>query len=206
MIPVWDQGKLFGFDLGAIYYYSLLATKQYFSVDLPGDAFAYYALFRYSRVLDRLTYLGSFGGANNWKPVLIDAENGSVVETSSSSAVSIGVVPDQGGCLIDFANSALMVGFTSDNARLFSVLLTATDIAPAYESASGWEGYSSLQCITPGAVRGSDADFYVCADTDLVKITLTSQGTLKSTSVLASFADDLRYCVYDDDGDLVVWT
>ncbi|WP_292090440.1 hypothetical protein, partial [Mesorhizobium sp.] len=26
------------------------------------------------------------------------------------------------------------------------------------------------------------------------------------TSVLASFSDDLRYAIYDDDGDLVVWT
>ncbi|TIR00826.1 phage tail protein [Mesorhizobium sp.] len=206
MIPVWDQGKLFGFDLGAIYYYSIFAAKQYFSVDLPPDAFAYYALFRYSRTLDRLTYLGSFDDVHNWKPVLIDAETGAIVETSSSSAISTGIVPDQGGCLVDFASSALVVGFSSDNARLFSVLLTATDIAPAFESASGWEGYASLQCITPGAVRGSDADFYVCADTDLVKVTLTSQGTLKSTAVVASFADDLRYCIYDDDGDLVVWT
>ncbi|RWK12541.1 phage tail protein [Mesorhizobium sp.] len=206
MIPVWDQGKLFGFDLGAVYYYSLPATKQYFSVDLPPDAFGYYTLFRYSRVLDRLTYLGSFDGLHSWKPVLIDAETGAIVESSSSSVISSGIIPTQAGCLVDFPASALVVGFTSDSTQLFSVLLTATDISPAWQSASGWEGYSSLQCITPGTVRGANADFYVCADADLVKVTFTSQGTLLSWSVLASFADDLRYAVYDDDGDLVVWT
>ncbi|RWG72108.1 MAG: hypothetical protein EOQ68_29735 [Mesorhizobium sp.] len=60
--------------------------------------------------------------------------------------------------------------------------------------------------MTPGAVRGSDADFYFCADSDLVKVTFASQGQLLATSVLASFSDDLRYAIYDDDGDIVVWT
>ncbi|WP_292579810.1 hypothetical protein, partial [Mesorhizobium sp.] len=73
-----------------------------------------------------------------------------------------------------------------------------------YQSTASWEGYSDIQCVTPGPVSG-DAVFYFCADNDLVKATFTSQGTLKSTVVLATFADALRYAVYDD-GDLVVWT
>ncbi|WP_292294266.1 hypothetical protein, partial [Mesorhizobium sp.] len=33
----------------------------------------------------------------------------------------------------------------------------------------------------------------------------TALGTIKSTTVVATLADDLRYAVYDD-GDVVVWT
>ncbi|WP_292090726.1 hypothetical protein, partial [Mesorhizobium sp.] len=40
----------------------------------------------------------------------------------------------------------------------------------------------------------------------MVKVTFASQGQLLATSVLASFSDDLRYAIYDDDGDIVVWT
>ncbi|TIN65591.1 MAG: hypothetical protein E5Y26_04610 [Mesorhizobium sp.] len=206
MIPVWDQGKLFGFDNADVYLYSIYATKQYFSFDLPGDAFTTYSCFRYSRVLDRLVYLASFGGVNNWKPVLIDGSTGTVIETSSASAIASGVIPEQGGCLVDFNTSALVVGFTTSSDQIFSVMLTVDDITPVYQSGTGWEGYSSIQCVTPGAVRGSDADFYFCADSDLVKVTFASQGQLLATSVLASFSDDLRYAIYDDDGDIVVWT
>ncbi|RVD69975.1 MAG: hypothetical protein E5V62_06075 [Mesorhizobium sp.] len=59
--------------------------------------------------------------------------------------------------------------------------------------------------MTPGEVRGSELDFWFCADADLVKVTLTALGTFKSSTVVASLSDDLRYAVYDD-GDLVLWT
>jgi hypothetical protein len=205
MIPVWDQGKLFGFDGGAVYYYSIFATKEYFSFDIPSDAFGYYVLFRYSRTLDRLLYMGSFDGTSSWQPVLFDASNGSIIESSSDIAVTPGTIASQGGCLVDFSAAAILVGFTSNNAKIFSVLVEVTNITPVFASAANWEGYSDIQCATPGENRGSEVDIYICADVDLVKVTFGSTGVIKTTAVLATFSDNLRYAVYDD-GDLVVWT
>ncbi|TIO62936.1 phage tail protein [Mesorhizobium sp.] len=205
MIPVWDQGKLYGFDTAPdAYLYSIYSVSQYFSLDLPADALSYYALFRYSRVLDRLVYLGAFTSLGSWNAILLDGSTGAAVDTVSGVVPSSGISGDP-GCLIDFATSALLVG-VSDDVSLFSVLMTAADISLAYASAEGWGGYSTVQCVTPGAVRGSDADFYLCADADLVKAVFTSTGILKSTSVIATLPNNLRYAVYDDDGDIVVWT
>ncbi|WP_189413816.1 hypothetical protein, partial [Mesorhizobium sp. M00.F.Ca.ET.217.01.1.1] len=64
-------------------------------------------------------YLASFGGVNNWKPVLIDGSTGTVIETSSASAIASGVIPEQGGCLVDFNTSALVVGFTTSSDQIF---------------------------------------------------------------------------------------
>lgn len=205
MIPVWDQGKLFGFDNSPdVFLYSIYSIGQYFSFDLPGDGpISHYALFRYSRALDRIVYLGSFDGFTAWKAFLVDGSTGAAIETSSANAANHAIGGDP-GCLIDFSTSALLVGATSTT--IFSVLVTAPEITPVFESTSPWEGYSSIQCVTPGQVRGSEADVYFCADADLVKVTFTSTGVIKSTLVLATLSDDLRYAIYDDDGDIVVWT
>lgn len=204
MIPVWDQGKLYGFDGNPdVFLYSIYSVGQYFSFDLPGDGLSHYALFRYSRALDRIAYLGSFTGTSGWKAFLVDGSTGTAIETSAGNAANHAIGGDP-GCLVDFTTSALLVGATTST--IFSVLVTASEITPIFESTSPWEGYSSLQCVTPGQVRGSEADVYFCADADLVKVTFTSTGVVKSTLVLATLPDDLRYAVYDDDGDIVVWT
>ncbi|ESX98740.1 hypothetical protein [Mesorhizobium sp. LNJC405B00] len=101
--------------------------------------------------------------------------------------------------------SSLLVGFSS-NQQIFAFHLTAEAVERGYQSIASFGGYSDIQCVTPGESRGSEADFYFCADIDLVKVTLTSLGTFKSSTVLASFSDALRYAIRDDDGDLVVWT
>ncbi|MER8644672.1 hypothetical protein [Mesorhizobium sp. M1252] len=205
IIPVWDQGKLYGFDTAPnATLYSIYSVSQYFSLDLPADALAYYALFRYSRALDRLIYLGSFAGFGGWKAVLVDGSTGAAIDTVNNVVASSGISGDP-GCLIDFASSAIMVG-VSDDVGIFSVLLTEAAVTLAYSSAEGWGGYASVQCVTPGEQRGSEVDVWLCADADLVKVTFTSSGFLKSSSVLATLPNDLRYAVYDDDGDLVVWT
>ncbi|RWB65652.1 hypothetical protein, partial [Mesorhizobium sp.] len=205
MIPVWDQSKLYGFNWHDIFLYSIPANKQYFTFDLPEDFFGYYGAFRYSRSLDRLIYLGSGTGFGGYKPVLIDGSTGSVIYTSSGTNATTNTMGDCG--LSDVTGGALLVGF-SGGQEIFSVFLDgANDVADvAYRSSTSWDGYANIECVTPGEVRGSEADFYFCADADLVKVTFTSLGTIKATSVLASFSDDLRYAIYDDDGDLVVWT
>ncbi|RWD33172.1 hypothetical protein [Mesorhizobium sp.] len=201
LIPVWDQQKLYGFDDTDIFLYSIGAAKQYFTFDREPDVYNYYRVFRYSRTLDRLFYFASFTGTSDWDAVLCDGSTGTVVATSGDSATSSSLVD---GCLVDVSSStALVVGFGL-NEQLFCYRLTADTVTRAYQSTASWNGYSDIQCITPGPVSG-DAVFYLCADNDLVKATFSSQGTLKSTAVLATFADALRYAVYDD-GDLVVWT
>lgn len=204
IVPVWDQGKLYGFDNADAYLYSIFTARQYFSLDLPADALNYYALFRYSRTLDRLIYLGSFTGFGAWKAVLLDGSTGAAVDTVNDVVSSSGIGGDP-GCLIDFSSSAILVGVSSD-VGLFSVHMTSAAVTLAYSSAEGWGGYTSVQCVTPGENRGGEVDVWLCADADLVKVTFTSSGTVKGTSVLATLPDNLRYAVYDDDGDLVVWT
>ncbi|RWA73422.1 MAG: hypothetical protein EOQ28_14865 [Mesorhizobium sp.] len=203
LLPVWDRGMAYGFDLGDIGLYSLYATKQYFAFDLAPDAYSYYSNFRYSRTLDRLVYLASFTGIGGWEAVMFDGTTGAIVSNSAVSATS---ATPAGCCLVDVnSSSSVLVGF-ADNEQVYAYLLTGTTISRAFQSSSSWLGYTDIQCVTPGAVRGSDFDVYFCADADLLKATFTAQGTLKETSALASFADNLRYAVYDDDGDLVVWT
>ncbi|RWD33354.1 MAG: hypothetical protein EOS22_00985 [Mesorhizobium sp.] len=203
LIPVWDQGKAYGYNYDDVFLYSLYATKQYFAFDLPSDALSYYKLFRYSRSLDRLIWLGSFTGIGGWEAVALDGSTGAIVSSSSDSATSASVI---GGCLVDVnPTNSVVVGF-ADNQQAFAYWLTAETTERTFQSSASWLGYSGIQCVTPGAVRGSEFDVYFCADADLLKATFTSQGTLKTTAVLATFSDDLRYCVYDDDGDLVVWT
>jgi hypothetical protein len=205
MIPVWDQGKLYGFSSSPdVFLYSIYSVSQYFSFDLPTDSLNYYALFRYSRALDRLVYLGAFTSLGSWRAVMLDGSTGEAVSEVTGVVPSSGISGDP-GCLVDFSASALLVG-VSDDLSLFSLLMTLTEITLAYASAEGWGGYTTVQCVTPGEVRGSDADFYLCADADLVKVTFTSSGVLKSTSVLATLPHPLRYAIRDDDGDLVVWT
>lgn len=204
IVPVWDQSKLYGLEWNSsIFLYSIPATRQYFDFFLPADAFNYYGLLRYSRTLDRLFYLGSFTGSGGWLPVLLDGSTGALVGSSSDAAASSTM---GGGCLLDVSGGALVLGFAG-NQQIFVYLIGTDDsVTRTYQSTASWSGYASLQCVTPGENRGSEADVYLCADGDLVKVTLTGTGVIKLTSVLSSFSDDLRYAVYDDDGDLVVWT
>lgn len=205
IIPVWDQGKLYGFDaVPDATLYSIFSVSQYFSLDLPGDAASYYSLFRYSRSLDRLVYMAAFTSTGSWKAIMLDGSTGAAVDTVTNVVPSSGISGDP-GCLIDFDASALLVG-VSDDIALFTIYMTSVEVTHLYSSANGWGGYSSIQCVTPGEARGSEADVYFCADADLVKATFSSTGVLKSSSVLATLPDDLRYAVYDDDGDIVVWT
>lgn len=203
MIPVWDQSKLYGFNWVNIYLYSIPATRQYFTFNLPGDAFSYYSGFRYSRTLDRLIYLASTTGLGG-VPVLINGSTGAIIETSSDF-VATSIVGGTGFC--DVTGGALLVGFSGAQS-IFSVLIDGPNdsVSVAYRSSDSWQGYSNIECVTPGAVRGSEADFHFCADSDLVKVTFTALGTVKSISVLATLPHPLRYAIYDDDGDLVVWT
>ncbi|MER9726898.1 MULTISPECIES: hypothetical protein [unclassified Mesorhizobium] len=150
-----------------------------------------------------MVYLASFAGVGGLEPVLIDGSTGAIGATSSNSATSSTVT---GGCLADVGvGSSPLVGFSS-NQQIFAFHLTAEAVERGYQSIASFGGYSDIQCVTPGESRGSEADFYFCADTDLVKVTLTSLGTFKSSTVMASFSDALRYAIRDDDGDLVVWT
>ncbi len=202
LVVDWDSGIAYGFDSAplAIHWYSIYTKAEFFSATntLLG-LYNYFFELRYSKVLDRLVYLASFSGIDN-KAVITDPVSGDNIAASASLQPST----PRGCCLVDLTENALYVGFSSDQ-RIFAFTLTQTTSTLAYESAANWNGYSSIQCVTPGEVRGSEADFWFCADTDLVKVTLTVLGTPKSVTVVATLADDLRYAVYDA-GYLVVWT
>src|SRR5256885_2365304 len=88
------------------------------------------------------------------------------------------ITTTSGDCLPDMTAGSLLVGF-SDLQNFHVFRFTETTAELTYESATPWNGYASVQCVTPGAVRGNEADFWFCADADLVKVTLASLGTLK---------------------------
>jgi hypothetical protein len=78
-------------------------------------------------------------------------------------------------------------------------------IARTYQSGSSWGGYTNIRCITPGEVRTDDADIWICADDDLIKLVVNINGAITGQTVFKTFADDAVYAVYYDD-DIIVWT
>lgn len=203
LAPDWASGVLyaFGFAPRSMRRYSIGATTEYFSVN-HSIAASYFSGFRYVPSLDRLVYLAGFTGIGDVDAALVDPLSGALIASSVAHATTA-VVQDC-AAMVDLNGKAVFVGF-SDNQQIFAFSLTATTIERSYQSIASFGGYSSIQCVTPGEVRGSELDFWFCADADLVKVTFTALGTFKSSTVVASLSDDLRYAVYDD-GDLVVWT
>ncbi|TIL85171.1 MAG: hypothetical protein E5Y73_30155 [Mesorhizobium sp.] len=202
IVPVWEDLLFFGYTEpgSSVRQFSLGALREYFSI--PQDEFSFlFHGWRYSRNLNLLIYMGQ-SGSGFWKPYLTSPTSSGIIATGAnvgSVAAVIGTV-----CLIDGPSNALYVGFTDDQ-QLFVYLADASSLLQTFDSGVAWGGYTKFECLTPGEVRGSEFDVWLCADSDLVKLTFTSQGAFKSTTVVATFTDDLRYAVYDD-GDLVVWT
>lgn len=204
MVPVWGELELYGYTSpgGLIRRFSIGALREFYVIPQAGGA-TMYAGWRYSRAYDRLFYLGE-SGDGHWSLRILNPLSGAVVaagDVFGTILAVMGVI-----CLIEIGDGALYVGSTDDQ-QLFCYYYKAADesLTLATETAVSWGGYASIQCLTPGAVRGSETDVWVCADADLVKVTFTALGTIKSTTVVATLADDLRYAVYDD-GDVVVWT
>ncbi|RUU92812.1 hypothetical protein EOB59_05490 [Mesorhizobium sp. M7A.F.Ca.MR.176.00.0.0] len=202
MVPVWEQGLLYGYQepSSIVRQFSIYAMREYFRQ--AQDEFSFlFAGWRYSRTLDLLFYLGQ-DGAGHWRPILTNAVSGIVATGANVGSVAavIGTV-----CLVDTSAYAFYAGFT-DDAQLFVYRADTGTIILAFDSGAAWNGYTKLECLVPGEVRGSEFDIWLCADTDLVKLTFTSQGTLKSSTVIATLSDDLCYVVYDAGGFLVVWT
>ncbi|WP_156752670.1 hypothetical protein [Mesorhizobium sp. WSM3873] len=198
--PEWTSGVLYARGPSFLKRYSIWTTGEFYSVDNPIVA-NYFLGLRYSPRLDRIVYLAGFSAPG--AAYLIDPTSGAVLAQAADVA-ALGLVQNT-VAFSDINNGAILVGF-ADNEQIFSFYFAESSAVRAYQSSASWGGYSSIQCVTPGEVRGSELDFYFCADADLVKVTLTATGALKSSVVLATLADDLRYAVYDDDGDLIVWT
>lgn len=204
MIPVWGDLELYGYTGpgGLIRRFSIGALREFYVMPQAGGA-TMFAGWRYSRAYDRLFYLGE-SGDGHWSLRILNPMSGAVVAAGDVFGTILAVMGVT--CLIEIGEGAIYVGSTDDQ-QLFCYCYKAgvETLTLATETAASWGGYASIQCLTPGAVRGNEADVWICADADLVKVTFTALGTIKSTTVLATFADDLRYAVYDD-GDLVVWT
>ncbi|WP_192358486.1 hypothetical protein [Mesorhizobium mediterraneum] len=200
IVPVWDDLLFFGYTEpeSLVRQFSIGAVREFLSLSQSEFSFAFNG-WRYSRNLNLLIYLGQDGGGQ-WKPYLTSATTG-IVDTGDDIGSILAVIGTV--CLID-GPSSYYVGFTDDQ-QLFVYLASASSISLSFDSGAAWGGYTKFECLVPGEMRGSEFDVWLCADNDLVKLTFTAQGTFKSSTVVATFADDLRYAVYDD-GDLIVWT
>lgn len=194
----WDSGVIYGYNPYRLSWYSLYTKAEFFSV-ADASPYNYAFTLRYSPLLGKIVFLGSGAGLTS-HAVIMDPSTG--IHVADSIDTQSGV--PTGGCLVDIGSGAILVGFSSTQ-QIYAFHLTLSVSELSFASTVSWDGYASIQCVTAGEIRGSEADFWFCADTDLVKVTLTAQGTFKSSTVVATLADDLRYAVYDD-GDLVVWT
>ena len=204
IIPVWDQQKIYSFDHG-LFWYSIPAQRQYFAADVSTAGQVYFNSFRYSKALDRVVYLSAGTGVGPFRARMLDGSTGELLATS---AITAG--PTFCACLQDISTTKAIMVATAASGQFYCYQLN-TATAPAetveqvYASGAAWNGYSSLQCVTPGGIVGGNAVFYLCADSDLVKVVFSPEGLLMSSSVLATLPHPVRYAVYDD-GDLVVWT
>jgi hypothetical protein len=210
LVPVWDQQKMFGLGTNevtlssGIFLYSIPGERQYFNFDISITGENFLQDFRYSKMLDRLVYLSSFTSITPFHGRMFNASTGADVATSTGTTASTLLA-----CLQDISSTkALFVTFDAAE-QIYSLLLntggTSETFEVIYSSGNSWNGYSDIQCVTPGGVSASGVVVYFCADSDLVKVTFSTEGFLLSTTVLATLPHPLRYAVYDD-GDLVVWT
>lgn len=202
IIPVWDDLMFFGYtEPGSLVrQFSIGAQREFFSLSQLEFSYAFHG-WRYSRTLNLLIYLGQ-DIDGHWKPYLAGPTSSGIIATGANVGSVLAVLGTV--CLIDGPSSAYYVSVTDDQ-HLFLYLADASSLLQTFDSGVAWGGYTKFECLTPGEVRGSEFDVWLCADTDLVKLTFTAQGTFKSSTVVATLSDDLRYAVYDD-GDLVVWT
>ncbi|RVD16859.1 MAG: hypothetical protein EOS73_25435 [Mesorhizobium sp.] len=205
IVPVWEDLQFYGYTGpgGLIRRFSIGALQEFYAFPQGGGA-TMFAGWRYSRAYDCLFYLGE-SGDGHWSLRVLDAQNGAVLAAGDDVGTVLAVIGAT--CLIEIGDGAIYAGSTDDQ-QLFCYYYKASvpeTLTLATETAAGWGGYASIQCLTPGAIRGNEADVWICADNVLVKVIFTAIGTIKSTTVVAALADDLRYAVYDD-GDLVVWT
>ncbi|RJT32805.1 hypothetical protein D3227_25740 [Mesorhizobium waimense] len=206
IVPVWEDLEFYGYTQSGqfIRRFSLGALQEFYTISPVGGFEVLFDGWRYSRAYDRLFYMGQTG-AGHWRLLVRDAQSGAVVATSDTVGTVLALMGVT--CLIEIGEGAIYAGSTDDQ-QLFCYYYKASateTLTLATETAASWGGYASIQCLTPGANRGNEADVWVCADNYLVKVTFTALGTIKSTTVVATLADDLRYAVYDD-GDVVVWT
>jgi hypothetical protein len=203
LAPVWDRQKLYSLGSGGFYLYSIPAERQYFNFDVSLTSQNYLRHLRYSETLDRIVYLSSFASLT-YTGRSYDGSTGEAKAVSSVTADHT-----LGACLQDVGNTrALFVAFTS-TAQIYCYLLDTSSFPTetfeqVYASGDAWNGYSDVQCVTPGGVS-SGAVFYFCADADLVKVTFNNSGLLIGSTVVATLPHALRYAVYDA-GDVVVWT
>lgn len=203
LAPDWESGVLYGRQNSGslLRRFSIGAQQEYFSADNSLIA-NYFTALRYSPRLDKLIYLAGFIGVGDVEAYLVNPLSGAVIASSGTAATT--AIVQNCAAFVDLPGGAVLVGFSS-NEQLFSFYFTGATVERAYQSAASFGGYSNIECMTPGAVRGSEFDVWLCADADLVKVTFTALGTFKSSTVVATLTDDLRYAVYDD-GDLIVWT
>ncbi|RWF66630.1 hypothetical protein [Mesorhizobium sp.] len=205
IVPVWEDLEFYGYTQASqiIRRFSIGALQEFYSLASVGGFTVAFDGWRYSRTYDRLIYMGQ-DGAGHWRLFARNAQSGAIVATGDVVGTILALMGVT--CLIEIGDGAIYAGSTDDQ-QLFCYYYKGSDdsLTLATETATSWGGYSSIQCLTPGAVRGGETDVWVCADADLVKVTFTALGTIKSTTVVATLADDLRYAVYDD-GDVVVWT
>lgn len=165
---------------------------------------------RYVPQTGKLLALGAPAGGWPWYLFEVDPLTGQITaDADAGAAFPSGTDPVQTTCHVYISGvSIYLTTSTLEYLAIYRVKQTglpAERIVRTYRSGSGWEGYTNIYCITPGEVRTDDADIWICADDDLIKMVVNINGAIVSRTVFKTFADDAVYAVYYDD-DVIVWT
>lgn len=189
--------------------FSIGLLHEVFAVALTGFGRAYVGLddrsVRYIPSLGLVLGIGlinGFGGGR-W-PLLINPFSGTPAAEADLTMASAGQ-----SLLADGVNmwgtNGVMITSASSSGFLAVFRFNGTSMVRVAISGTGWDGRGTVNCITFGDKRATDADVFLCAGTTLYKARVSMFGVLDTITSHATFADDLVYAVYHE-GDIVVWT
>lgn len=201
----WSNLVVYGLQSSprSLHWFSTATKAEFYSVPVSAISDTNYRFgLRYIPSIGCAVLLSGFIGIGDVAAKTFNPTTGSFIDTIASVS---GTGTPSMVCLSAIGSGAVYFG-AMNSEQLFAYHIDASgNVSRSYQSVTSWQSYTSIQCIAPGEVRAAEVDFWICADADLVKVTLTSLGTFKRFDVVATFSDDLRYAVYDD-GFVVAWT
>lgn len=143
-----------------------------------------------------------------WYLVEIDPLTGQIMaEADDPSSNPSGAADLLGNiCCFHISGTTIYMGSTTSERLFINRVKDDPDrVKRTYLSGASWEGYTNIYCITVGEIRTDDADVWICADDDLIKLRVNINGNIVTRTVFETFADDAIYAVYYDE-DVIVWT
>jgi hypothetical protein len=201
-----SNGYIRRFSIGRLR--EVYASKLLMSLDRTYDNFDESSL-RYVPQTGKLLMLAEPVSVNRYYLIECDPLTGNITaEADLPSGWDVGADPVVTTCHVYISGVSIYLRTgTLENLTIYRVKQTGIvgdRIERTYHSGTGWQGYSEIRCVTVGEVRTDDADIWICADDDLIKMIVNVNGQITGRTVFATLASDPVYAVYYDE-DIIVW-